>query len=69
MGESGRVKGLTKYKNDFIDELPKSAKSLSIEAVNFNFQYKYYNVALNYRRNRDLAKFLRHLCNAVKNPA
>ena len=43
--------------------------SLSIDVINFNFQYKYYNEVVNYRGNHDLAKFLRHLCNAVKNPA
>ena len=41
---------------------------MSIDVINFNFQYKYYNEVVNYRGRRDLAKFLRHLCNAKENP-
>jgi hypothetical protein len=42
---------------------------LSIDVINFNFRYKYYNGAMNYHGNHDLKKILRHLCNAAENPA
>lgn len=46
-----------------------SREIMTIDVMNFNFNYKYYNRPMNYSTKPYALELLRHLCNAVKNPA